>query len=921
MDDEDDLSPPYEIHEKSDAHTPGVSVESDYSEVFDVKEEPEQKVDVSDTATKESTDRIDETTADSTGNVTCPEVEKSCEAAPSLDIPKTPTINYETSEDSDDPNGVKAADAAANVDSVENRAELATCDVPDFDKIAQKIAEDNRDDAKRANEVSEATVAVDDQKRPDDEGSKDKTDRTSSDKRRKDSDKSSSSKSNDSSRDARDRKHSDKKKDKDRQRSDKRESSRSDKDRKSDREHSGHDRHKSSKDRDRSRKSSETGAEHDKSKESGSDRKSSKHHDEKRPKDEKKSSSKSDRHSKHESKDDKRRSSGGDKEAKNKKSESAEPKKQPKNQCASEKLKSDRRSSDRDSSGPSAPSSSSAHSSHRSSSKSERDKHEKHSDKSKHSSSSHKSKKSSSHKHHKDSKSDRSAPSGDKKSNSLKNGLSSKKEHVEVHHDRLEMMLESIRVADGAGKPRTESSPLKRRYEEINATDVLNDSAKLEDGGELKKPKIARNHLEFGKVVKLRKEYKEKMKLLQQQGKENSAIADEILLQQQGKENAAIADDSQLDLLSVPATDSLKGQKNHLKIDNAIACPFKDITVNLSRVDECLSIINGRYFTSDKINNDRNNNDNVESVRFSDLDDEDTESEDNAISHRNMTTMNIEEIIGCRTKDTHITYGINQEKRESVYKKSVQWMNFKLSIDDDEVHYFETDDTGYREEFRNFFNELALASESNQYLQNFSIELRYPPRYDKIFSEQLEATVLRPNDCDKLADASFNSVKYNSEIINQGGEEKSIMMRIKMSHKSKFEDLADDSNKKRKMTQLDEESESLKSVPIAKNATNENGNSASPCVTNSSQISSVATVKRKTLGIKRRISNGKPKFTLNGHVGSSKNPPKISDSSIDDEKKNADKSEESCSFHHLDITVRIFSILIIYLFVRVHVFN
>lgn len=133
----------------------------------------------------------------------------------------------------------------------------------------------------------------------------------------------------------------------------------------------------------------------------------------------------------------------------------------------------------------------------------------------------------------------------------------------------------------------------------------------------------------------------------------------------------------------------------------------------------------------------------------------------------------------------------------------------------DDVRYFEPAELS--SEFRNFVAKRIKESE-DIYLENFSINLKCPERYDYIFKNQLGAIVKRVGGKSEQLTSPF---KYNSEIIdNRVGNEKKIMMRIKKT-----------------VTEETSPSPYGSEVP------------------NDTSISNkAASAKRKTLGIKRRLS-------------------------------------------------------------------
>lgn len=587
-----------------------------------------------------------------------------------FDVPKTPTINYETSEDSDDNNCLKVGDTLKEISMDQDKKSLAD-DIPDFsivDKIAQKIAEDNREQEKIVADDDEVvskkndceqqnTLIIESTPKP----AEDKID-----KQPKDGEKES--KSGESG--AKDSKHRDKKYSehrKDKHKSNKRDHSRDD------REHRHREKERSNRDSSKSKRSKSQTESRDKARKSSDEKdpvddeasnksknkdvhKSHRSHDDRksRDRDEKKqkSSSSGERRLKDDKSKEKRsRSDDGredrkksrhngdrlkdgkkstqeDEKTKLKKPEDAESKKSSKSQCGTDekKIRSDRRSSDRDSNGPS---SSSNHSHHRSSSKSDK---EKHSEKSRHSSSlsststSHKSKKSDASK---SVSSDRLSEEGCENS-----GFSKHKEHS--HHERKKEEKVSSRTTcerrDAEQKPKdpvgacdldskkqedtkvleisSRQSSAKRSLVEANSKEATGTSNELLSNYQnshsnisenslsafnIKKPKIARNESEFGKVVRLRKEYKEKMRLLQQQGKENNSescreneekrIMERLSPEPALKETIVISN----------------GSKNGL---------IKDLKLSITRIDACYKIIDGSCF----INDTQSQDDNVSAV-------------------------------------------------------------------------------------------------------------------------------------------------------------------------------------------------------------------------------------------------------------------------------------------------------------------
>lgn len=837
------------------------------------------------------------------------------ETAPAqFEVPKTPTINYETSEDSDD-NALKT-NTLTEVSA--EHASLAD-DIPDFssvDKIAQKIAEDNRDQEKM---VADDVVVLKNgdyrQKTVESKPKESKTDEHPEKESKSDSK-------------HRDRKYSEHRKDK--HKSDKRDSSRDDRERK----HREKERHDSSKSkssksrtesRDKTRKSSdekEPPEEEASKSKSKDEHKSHRSHDDRksRDKDKQKSGSSSERRSKEDkskrsrsddTKEDRKkrhddrskeskRSSQDDgkvkradesKEAKKhegekvklKKPDAAESKKSGKSQCGTDekKVRTDRRSSDRDSNGPS-----SNHSHHRSTSRSDK---EKHSDKSRHSSSmsSHKSKKSDNSKsvssghsedgcdssaHHEKRKDEKVSSRPDLPKDPVNSKAQEDVKHKEQSHEKKKDVtepfsdLESKRLEE-VKLSKISANPLKRSLVEVNAKEATS-PADLPDGQNsplkiaentafgIKKPKIARNQFEFGKMVRLRKEYKEKMRLLQQQGKENNSESCKQNEEKQILGRLSPAPSKE------PKTVS-NGSKNGL---------IKDLKLSITRIDACYKIVNGSCLINDsspdddvfimepvkpktdetlklnikpvpeekpdkliklkicrsisptsgkertkcvqssiyegdhtKTGKERTKSAQVpsevtksptreiedskghpieeiavksvpvpenkeESVFYPPSENED-ELEEEVLNEDLLCQMNIEEIIGCRTDCTRISYdsGLNGEKNVSevveAVKEHVVDKNVLLYDEDNkenvgtesqcvndvtanrvpkksspEVNYFEP--CSPTNDFTRFVKKLVRESEDVSLL-NFSVQLDYPREYDTIFRSQLGASVSR----------------------------------------------------------------------------------------------------------------------------------------------------------------------------------
>ena len=153
---------------------------------------------------------------------------------------------------------------------------------------------------------------------------------------------------------------------------------------------------------------------------------------------------------------------------------------------------------------------------------------------------------------------------------------------------------------------------------------------------------------------------------------------------------------------------------------------------------------------------------------------------------------------------------------------------------DDEVRYFEA--AVPNTEFIRFVAERQREYEQ-MYVENLSVQLKCPERYDGIFRNKLGATVRRK--CG-TSDSKSSPFKYNSEIIDtKVGNEKSIMMRIK------------------KTVPANE----LSTLPCGTGYTNglpDEGISEYPkpfSISISAGSNKMGSAKRKTLGVKRRLSN------------------------------------------------------------------
>lgn len=1045
-------------------------------------------LDVDEKSTTSNVERTDENTITDSLDDRSSQIDTKVyeEIAPAqFEVPKTPTINYETSEDSDDNNLLNGNDTLKEGSMNQEHRSVAD-DIPDFssvDKIAKKIAEDNRDHEKIVSGDDEVVLSngdCDQQKIIVELTPKSKEDKT--DKHHKDGEKESKA-ADSGAKDSkhRDRKYSEHRKDK--HKSDKRDSSRDDRERKHrDKERSNHDssRSKSSKSRtesrDKTRKSSdekEPVEDETLSKlKSKDDHKSHRSHDDRksRDKDEKKQKSsssaerrskddkskekrsrsddgkedrKKSRHDRDRSKDlkkssqdeekvklkksdnaetkDTKKNSQEEEKMKLKKPDSAESKKSSKSQCSTDekKARTDRRSSDRDSNGPS---SSSNHSHHRSTSKSDK---EKHSEKSRHSSSlsstSHKSKKNDNSKsvtsdrhsevgcdnsnvsmHHKENAhhEKKKEEKGSSRSTcdprdveqmpedlSTVSGLDSKgqedvKNKEQSHHEKKEEDKVSSRATcdhrDGEQQPKEPSaasdldtkrqeeakfsqvsarpSPLKRSLGEMNSKEVMSISNDLPGDGQnsplkisennfsafnIKKPKIARNEFEFGKVVRLRKEYKEKMRLLQQQGKENNSESC-----QENEEKRILERLSPVPTLKEPKVVS-NGNKNGL---------IKDLKLNITRIDACYRIVDGSCFveeassrdddvspvdtppvfpetdtktlkldikpgsdekqdkliklkicrsispTSGKertkciqsstyVNEDTKSNPTreVEEVKphpvaeneetatnpvsataneaepvFYPLSENEDDLEEEVLNEDLLRQMNIEEIIGCRTDCTRISYdsGLNSEKNVSEVIEAVKDhlvdKNVVLFDEDNkenvgsesqcvndvttnrvpkksspEVLYFEP--SSPTNDFTRFVERLIRESEDVS-LPNFSIQLDYPKEYDAIFRNQLGASVNR-----------VVKVKHSSSGNLDSASTVSSSLRDTLPEVKK--ETMQSGTPANELKPIIEFHSILNPAPESK------CDSSHQLVAPVQKVKIANTTKRKTLGIKRRISS------------------------------------------------------------------
>lgn len=705
--DEDDLSPPFELLVKSDNnHT-----KSDYKpDVLDSKDVKITEANIS--YANAENDKLyrnlecicGEGNMDSASSHSYHAIENekcSRKLSSVSELPKTPTIIYETSDDSEDNCRKKSNSENSRRDSTDPGYEPSETKIKDTsNSLTQRIAEDIKEVASthkvstddggasmiNSNIVDESALNV---TKKNDDGEI---------KHNKSKEHSSDSKSKNLKN--RDRKHSDHRKEKDRS--------------KSDRHHSSKNReHKSSRSRDQlsengksenskdgKRRDQKDGVRNELDKK---DRIQKSHNDETKLKDRgskntssSKSTSNSDKHkmSSHsksnESKDDKKKKisskhdSNKEKESnritieksKSKKEDSSDVKKS-KSQCNTDekKARTDRRSSDRDSNGPS--SASSQHSVHRSSSKTDK---EKHVNRSKHSSSV------SSHKSKKNVDLSSSQPSDvltfsvglECEINGKSGSLDSKLHNIEknilkqeklneisnhekpavfekqlyilaedlrnsekfipfektTNNDTNETVFNKVEVSEGEkdkslnNKVKTElenndNSKLvginKRKFSESSVANAKTETNKISmiksksldcDEGSIKKPKIAKNASDIFRIMELRKQYKERVRVLQQQGKENtnSEVIKEMLpLDREDK--------TVLGKLSPVNTIALKesfdnyiskalGQNNtnvgkEEQLANSVIDTVGDVKLKIRRIDSCYELVNGSCVVSE----------------------------------------------------------------------------------------------------------------------------------------------------------------------------------------------------------------------------------------------------------------------------------------------------------------------------------
>ncbi|XP_065203750.1 titin homolog [Planococcus citri] len=615
---DDEMSPPFEPNEKSDNDMSIGSADSNFSEIIFEKASNEPEIpgveDHIDIICKADESKIITEHEDSVDSVhsshSTPPAPVKVHISP-LEIPKTPTINYETSDDSDDyVKNKKLLDSIAS-----DAAEPAALEVPEvnFEKIEKVLEDDiktksvetietkplkeddkyvdkNRlDDAKKKSKYKDDKPAESKEKhtekKSEHKSDKDrKYDKCRAEQRSKDREKdrhrhdSSSSKSSHSRKDDKSHHSRDHSKSSEHDRKSKSEHKKDDikkddkseyrKDSRGDRKKEDDKKHSTKDDRDKDRKKDpyKVSSSDDKKSSKSVKTEDSKHKYDK-PRDDKKSSSKNDDSLKSKKKDENLKKSSS--------------------QCnIDEKKKTDRRSSDRDSSGPSTSHSSSIH--HTSSQKSSRSDKDKGSSKHRHSSSS-----SSSHKTKRN-------DSEREKNRSEK--LPNHEDKTQTAVDDLELILESS--PDKSFQNNTKSvanfSACKIFPEKANGQsndhveDMMNEMFQPTKPV-LKKPKIAKNFADIRRIMKLRKLYEEDFK---SKGSEQST-----------NETATDTDKSTAYKVKLRRTVDYfvmrrfgkNGNYEKCKeLTNAIIETLTDVKLNIRRVDRQYSLIDGSCTVKDE---------------------------------------------------------------------------------------------------------------------------------------------------------------------------------------------------------------------------------------------------------------------------------------------------------------------------------
>lgn len=705
--DEDDLSPPFELLVKSDNnHT-----KSDYKpNVSDSKDVKITEVNIS--YANADNDKLyrnlkricGEGNMDSASSHIYHAIENekcSRKLSSVSELPKTPTIIYETSDDSEDNWRKKSNSENSRRNSTDPGYEHSEAKIKDTsNSLTQRMAEDIKGMASTCNMSTDDGGASMINSNIVDESALNMSKKQDDGEIKHNKSKEHTSHSKSRNLKNPDRKHSDHRKEKDRSNSDRHRSSKN-------REHKSNrnrdqlsENGKSENSKDSKRKDQKDGVHNELFKK---DRIQKGHNDETKLKDRdykktdsSKSTSNSDKHkisshsksneskndkkkkisSKHDSSKEKESSRVTIEKSKSKKEEDSSDVKKSKSQCNTDekKARTDRRSSDRDSNGPS--SASSQHSVHRSSSKTNK---EKHVNRSKHSSSvsSHKSKK------NVDSSSSQtsdvltsfisleceiSIKSGslDSKSHNIEKSILKQEKLNEIsNHEKpavfekqlyilaedlrnskkfipfektinnstSETVFNKVEVSEGEknkslnNEVKTELENIdnslvginKRKFSESSVAGARTEANKITmmksksldcDDGNIKKPKIAKNASDIFRIMELRKQYKERVRVLQQQGKENtnSDVMKEMLpLDREDK--------TVLGKLSPVNTIALKesfdnyiskalGQNNtnvgkEEQLSNSVIDTVGDVKLKIRRIDSCYELVNGSCVVSE----------------------------------------------------------------------------------------------------------------------------------------------------------------------------------------------------------------------------------------------------------------------------------------------------------------------------------
>ncbi|XP_065221530.1 biorientation of chromosomes in cell division protein 1-like 1 isoform X2 [Planococcus citri] len=937
---DDEISPVFEPNEKSDNDMSIGSADSNFSEIIFEKASNEPEIpgveDKIDIICKADESKIITEHDDSLDSVrssySTPPAPEKVHISP-IEIPKTPTINYETSDDSDDhvknkqlldPIALDAAEPVAlevpevNFEKIEKVLEdnIETKPVETIEtkppKEEDKYKEKNRlDDAKKKSKYKDDKPAESKEKhtekKSEHKSDKDrKYDKHRSEQRSKDRDKdrhrhdSSSSKSSHSRKDDKSHHSRDHSKSSDHDRKSKSEHRKDDSKKDDKSEHKKDSTRSEYKKDDRSDSKKDDKSEHRKDSRNDRKKEDDKKHsprddkDKDRKKDPYKASSSDDKKSsksvksedsKHKydkPRDDKKSSSKNVDSHKSKKKDE-DPKKS-RSQCnIDEKKKTDRRSSDRDSSGPSTSNSSSIH--HTSSQQSSRSDRDKGSSKHRHSSSS-----SSSHKTKRN-------DSEHAKNHSEK--LPSREEKPQAVEDDLELILESSPDKGFQNNTKSEPNFSAREIFPEKANDQSNDH--IEDMMNemfqptnikpvLKKPKIAKNFADIRRIMKLRKLYEEDFK-----SKSSEQNADETTTDADKSTAYKVKLRRTVDYFVMRRFGKNGNYDKCKELTNGIIETLTDVKLNIRRVDRQYSLIDGSCTLSDDetdrifgndVNHAANNNtklcdnDEIDSIpiiederanliledlansytdpnfKLGDVPDESKfdqpfvktpSTEEDAIKivqseikangaktrlpkQLTLPENDAKEMVNNVTENKTPT--VKAEEDTSLGLKSISDAENKtrqvcdqLEQIQDPVLYLPIPD--YNSDFMQFANEL-LNESYNFNVENLSIEMDYPEAYDFMFVDCLGAKVIRS----KSDDPKTSPCKYNSEIITKKLGDNSIMLRIKKTDESADQKIL---NKKRK---------------LADDSGIEMDN-PEPCNLNPEPVKK----KKRTLGIKRTIVN------------------------------------------------------------------